>query len=163
VQENDATPDRFRTNERGYVPSEIGKEVVYFEDMSGDRTTFTIDSVELDPPCYETYGGSQPDDGTHNLLLTITVKTGSDQQIASDVGTLLTFANWNEIGSDGVTRNIAAASCTVGDPEESLTLLTPFGPNQTYQGTVSMAVSEPHGTLALVDVNNIPAGWEFRY
>lgn len=164
VQENDApaTPERFRTNERGHVPSEIGEEVVYFEDMSGDRASFTIDSVELDPACYDSYG-TPPGPGEHNLLLNITVKTGSDQQIANDLGTLLTFANWNEIGGDGVTRNTPASTCSVGDPEETLTIQTPFGPNQTYQGTVSMAVSQPHGTLALVDVNNIPMGWEFQY
>lgn len=162
VQEFEAPVDPFTTNERGYEEIKIGQEVTYFAGAEvGDKTTFTINSVQVDPPCASEYmTGTPAPNGKHTLLLDVTAKTGSDENMNQELGYTLTYDTWNQL-VNGVTRGTDAPTCVYA--EDDLFGSVPFGLNQTYRGTVEMIVEEPSGTLILENTSGYPAGWELDY
>lgn len=162
VQESEAPVDPFTPNERGYQEIELGEEVTFFAGAEvGDKATFTINSVQVDPPCASEYLTGRPaPEGKHTLLLNITAKTGSDDTMNQEMGYTLTYAQWNQV-VNGVTRGTESPTCVYA--EDDLSKMTPFGRNQTYQGTVEMIVDESSGTLILENTAGYPAGWELDY
>ncbi len=149
-------------NERGFFPKELGDPAGLGSSMdSPESATFTIDSVQIDPPC-DQYG-IRPASG-RTLLLDVRVATGNDAGNANAVAMLLFGGSFVEIGDDGVTHAAQIGMCT--DPAGLITNVPTFGTNQKYQGKIEIVVPEASGTLALQapagGLNN-GGGWEWTY
>lgn len=142
------------TNERGYIPKELGEEAGYGSDpASPSATVFVIDEVDINPPCHE-YG--IPNEGGETLLLHVRVATGDDKVALTALPGVLNPFSFAELTEDGVTKKSQIGMCT--DPTDVLP--SNYGANQKYQGTIELVVPEASGMLVLDDFNG---GWEWTY
>jgi hypothetical protein len=155
-----APPSGPARNERGLIPTKLGETAGFGapeEAPDQARATFSIDSVEVDPPCDEY--GIRPDSG-HTLLLAVRAATSSDQESAQTLSFVLNPLNFVEIGKDGVTRPAQLGSCI----DISRYLPLEFGINQRYSGVIELVVPEASGILALQDTwIDGGGGWEWKY
>jgi|GEM_PF-6343411 len=151
------------TNNRGYIEMSMGDSAgVGPGHDSPDSSTFSIESVEVDPPCVS--HGSPPVSG-HTLLLHITVSTGDDPTIASKLDRIVNPFSFSEVADGGIVddgglpRNLEWGICT--DPDDKLD--TNYGPNQEYEGTVEVIVPHASGTLFQHTAMANAKGWEWSY
>lgn len=150
------------TNERGFVVKQLGEPACFGgagKDCAGG-VSFSIDKVEVDPPCTEF--GSHPDNG-HTLLLHLRIATGDDATVVDQVGGIINPFSFVEIGKDGVTRDTTFGMCA--DPSANR-LPDTYGPNQKYQGVMDLEVPEASGTIALqlmAAEEDGQRGWEWTY
>lgn len=153
---------RQETNERGFVVKQLGELACFGgagKDCAGG-VSFSIDKVEVDPPCTEF--GSHPDNG-HTLLLHLRVATGDDDTVVDQVGGIINPFSFVEIGKDGVTRDTSFGMCA--DPSTNQ-LPDTYGPNQKYQGVMDLEVPEASGVIALQLMGaeeDGQRGWEWTY
>lgn len=143
-------------NERGLIVKELG-ETGGWGETDASSVSFSIDSITIDPPCHEY--GTPPESG-HTLLLAVRVATGADADAVQGTNAILNPFSFYEIGTDGITRNADAGSCT----DHNASLPTEFGLNQKYAGTIEIIVPEASGVLALqTSAISDFGGWEWAY
>lgn len=156
-----ASADEIETNERGNIPKELGQRAGFgsqdWDDPAG--VTFSLDKVEIDPPCANTY--ATPPENGHTLLLHFRVATGDNPEYAKTTGSVLNPFNFFEITNDGLSEQARAGTCATEQGEQ---LPYNYGPNQKYKGTIEIVVPEASGTLVLT----LPqmangGGWEWHY
>lgn len=150
------TPPEPTTNDRGLIPMTPGATATLEDGTGRELATFSIDSVEVDPPCHEY--GIRPEAG-HTLVLTVRASTGSDLEAAQTLSMLLNPFSFMEIGKDGVTREAQFGSCL----DFTRHLPSDFGINQKYTGLIEIVVPEASGIIALQDSFGGGGGWEWTY
>lgn len=151
--------DELETNERGYLPKELGETagIGYREDDDPGGVDFTLDSVDVDPSCAPY---SDPPTEGHTLLLHFRVATGDNSKYAQATAQVLNPNRFAELDSDGVTHSAEMGTCT----DASDRLPHQYGVNQKYVGTIELVVPEASGTLIL-DLPSLEntGGWEWHY
>ncbi|MGH3877217.1 MAG: hypothetical protein ACRDSK_09300 [Actinophytocola sp.] len=147
------------TNERGFIPAEIGEELCYGpidSDTCEGGVTFSVDKIAIDPPCME-FGQRTG----HTLVVSMRVATGTDtesNQMASGVFNPFSFI---VIGKNGVSQDADFGMCTdlTSNPDT-------YGPNQKYAFKIELDVPVVHGVLALqpgiVGLDGA-GGWEWPF
>lgn len=148
-----------QTNERGNLVKQLGEKAGLGNHEQAFAVTFTLDKVEVDPPCAQ-YG--QKRHAGHMLLLHFRVATGNDPEVARSVASALNPFNFNEITTDGLTKQAQAGSCTAFDNK----LPYNYGINQQYSGTIEIVVPEASGIIALnppLHPDAESGGWEWHY
>lgn len=153
------TPTGQTRNERNNIVKHFG-ELATTLDASGDATaSFTIDSIEVDPPCTGDF--SAPAENGHLLILNMRVTTGPD---LSDFGGnfLINPYDWQVIGADGTTETnlgtTAAFSC-VGGSEK---LPSTMGPGQQFVGKLALDSRSASGS-AIFAPAFVDGGWEWLF
>lgn len=144
-------------NERGNLVKKLGEEAGYGSTDPNDpgNVTFTIDKVEVDPPCDEF--GEAPEAG-HTLLLHLRVATGSDPQVATMLPALFYPGAFSALTNDGVTKPAELGMCTGFDDQMPMQ----YGTAQKYTGTIELVVPEASGTL-IMNAAGMSQGWEWEY
>jgi hypothetical protein len=149
-------------NERGFITRTLGEQACFGgADLNcGGGVSFSIDQVDIDPPCVEF--GSHPDNG-HTVVLHLRVATGGDADAVNRASGVINPFSFVEIGKDGITRDTSFGMCV--DPSANQLPAT-YGPNQQYQGVMDLEVTEASGTIALqliIPDENGARGWEWTY
>jgi hypothetical protein len=147
------------TNERGFVPKELGENSCYGPADSancGGGVTFSIDKIVVDPPCAEFGQRSR-----HTLVLSLRVATGTDSASIQDAGVVFNPYSFLVIGKNGVSQKAEFGICTdvTSNP-------VTYGPNQKYAFQLELDVPVAHGTLALqpgIVGEDGTGGWEWPF
>lgn len=145
-------------SERGYLIKEIGEEAALTSYDYIDLVVFTIDAIELDPPC--TSGYPEASANGHFIAVTITAQTFPELSDAEIDTVSFSEWAWEAYSTDGVRLNdpVGTAYSCLAEGE-----LMPFeiGPGQKVTGKIVLDVSDVHGAIAFVPYAGL--GWEWRY
>lgn len=147
------------TNERGFMPTELGAESCFgpleSETCEGG-VTFSLDKIVVDPPCSE-FGQRT----AHTLVLHLRVATGTDTDSIQQAGLIFNPFSFIVIGKNGVSQKAEFGICT-----EPTNTPNTYGPNQKYAFTIELDVPVAHGTLALqpgIIGEDGTGGWEWTF
>jgi hypothetical protein len=143
-------------NSHGLYPKALGQPAGWGEYGNPTQNTFTVDKVDVDPPCWQ--GGVKPRTG-HTLLLHLRVTTGDNPTTVQKLAEGLLPSRWREFSRDGIIRPAGPGICV--DWHERLR--SPMDPNHTYAGTVELVVPDASGALVLYYPGDTAGGWEWRY
>lgn len=152
-----AAPSR---NERNNIVKQFGELARIVNESSGaDTLSFTVDSIEVDPPCSD---NSLPPENGHFLVLNMRVTTGSD--LSSVGGTFfLTAGDWRVVGADGITETGLATGPAYGCIEQSERISdVPLGAGQQFVGKIVLDSKNPSGA-AIYAPPYVPGGWEWVF
>lgn len=152
-------------NERGNIVKALGEEGGFTPAQgSTDRfLTFAVDAVTPDVPCTGDYPQA-PENG-HLVRVDLRASTSASATPTDLAGISFYAANWQFIGSDGVTvsgqtlATVGAFSCL---PTSEQFTTDPLAPASQYRGAVVIDAPEAHGTLVYRPAF-MQGGWEWTF
>ncbi|MFJ8816723.1 hypothetical protein [Amycolatopsis thermoflava] len=149
-----------QTGASGYVPLELGDTAELSAEVDGSKpATWTIEKIEIDPPCSGRNGSS---DTGHVLVLHVRADSGPDKYAAEQIPDAFRYTSFAEPGKNGTAIQASPSLCKSSEPH-SQPLPVPYQLNQQLTGTVALIVPEANGTL----IQNNPLlkgeGWRWSY
>ncbi len=156
VQEN-AKPEKPKTNEQGYLPKQIGERAGLFNPDGSNAVDFWVTKVTVDPKCDE-YGSRSP--GKHTIVVDMTVQTYKmDQQVSSSLSGVLNPTVFQTRGKDGVTNEASMSMCL----NSGKRLPDQYAPNSKYTGQMEFESPDAAGALLLTPSQGMEgsSGWEW--
>lgn len=152
------TPAGPSRNDRNNIVKQLGELASIVDANGNDLVTFTVDSIEVDPPCL---GYAQPAENGHLLVLTMRVTTGPD---LSDLQFFHIVAeDWQVIGPDGITEtNLSSAAAYGCVPESDRLTDSPMGPGQQFVGKIVLDSRNTSGSAMFLP-SYTEGGWEWSF
>lgn len=151
-----AAPSR---NERNNIVKQFGELARLVDPNRNEQASFTVDSIEVDPPCAGQFAG--PAENGHLLVLNMRATTGPD--LADLGGTFQVLANdWRVIGADGLTEANVATAAALSCLDDSEALPSQMGPGQQFVGKLVLDSRNASG-VAIFAPPYVDGGWEWVF
>jgi hypothetical protein len=153
-----------RTSPRGAVPKKIGETagLCVNEACSDSALEFTVDRIQVDPPCTEPY--APPPDNGHYIALSMTINT--TDEFTEDMDYTVDFSpfSFEAVGPDGVTEasdpGYGVYACLDG---ADFLPLGGLAPSSRYVGVVVLDSKYETGVIVLRMPANPASGWEWNF
>lgn len=148
------------TNARGNVEKQIGEEAGVTGPDGTPAMTFTVQAIQVDPPCTGDY--PEPPENGHFVGLTIAVTTAPNLDPDSYID--ISATDFSFIGSDGVTfGNVDTFPAFICPADDEQLPSGPLGSGQQYLGTLVLDVPETSGIVQYQPFYLDSGGWEWSF
>jgi len=142
---------------RGLVVKKVGERAMIGNDESDMRASFTLDAIEVDPPCAE---GGAPEHG-HFIAVAFTVRTTA--LLDTSRHWFISPQEFQVVGPDGVTESDVSTTAGFGClPNSEYLPKIPYTPGSTYTGKVVLDSRNPSGVITYRPYFVTP-GWEWVF